>query len=162
MKPLIIQGSSRSDGNTATIIKELRKTIDADLIDLKRHRILHYDYDGKNSSDDFMKLAEQMTQRNKVIFASPVYWYSMSGLMKVFFDRMTDLLDYRKELARQLAEKEMYVISCGNSADPGNGFDLPFVQTAAYLRMRYQGYLHTWLVNGKIPEEVKLKIKQFV
>ena len=27
-----------------------------------------------------------------LIFATPVYWYSMSGIMKVFFDRKNDNL----------------------------------------------------------------------
>lgn len=162
MKPLIIQGSSRSNGDTNKIVHQVMTLIEADLIDLNKYNISQYDYNHAYTSDDFMKVAEVMTRRNKLIFVSPVYWYSMSGLMKVFFDRLTDLLDYKKEMARQLAGKEMYVISCSNSQEPGQGFELPFVQTAGYLGMNFKGYLHTWVTGNSVPEEVKLKISEFV
>lgn len=162
MKPLIIQGSSRSDGNTGKITRELNSNINADILDLKRFNIQHYEYEKPDTSDDFMKAAEEMSGRNKLIFVSPIYWYTMSGLMKVFFDRLTDLIDYRNELARELENMEMYVVSCGSTPDPGKGFDLPFVQSAEYFNMKYRGYLHTWLVNGSIPEDLKLKLKQFI
>ncbi|ELR72550.1 NADPH-dependent FMN reductase [Fulvivirga imtechensis AK7] len=162
MKPLIIQGSSRSNGDTGKIVDEVKICIDADVVDLKKYNISQYDYEHAYTSDDFMKVAEEMTGRNKLIFVSPVYWYSMSGLMKAFFDRLTDLLDFKKEMARQLAGKDMYVISCSNSLDPGQGFELPFAQTAEYLDMNFKGYLHTWVTGDMIPEEVKLKINQFV
>jgi multimeric flavodoxin WrbA len=44
---------------------------------------------------------------------TPVYWYTMSGIMKVFFDRFSDLLRIEKDLGRKLRGKSMAVISCG-------------------------------------------------
>ncbi len=41
-----------------------------------------------------------------LIFATPVYWYSMSGIMKVFFDRITDLLTIKKDIGRKLKGKK--------------------------------------------------------
>ncbi|MCP4458779.1 MAG: NAD(P)H-dependent oxidoreductase [Cytophagales bacterium] len=38
--------------------------------------------------------------------ATPVYWYSMSGIMKVFLDRIYDVLTIEKELGRKLHGKK--------------------------------------------------------
>ena len=39
-----------------------------------------------------------------IIFVTPVYWYAMSGRMKVFFDRWTDLLKIDKDTGRHNQE----------------------------------------------------------
>ncbi len=49
-----------------------------------------------NREDDFMKVVD-LILRDRLIFATPVYWYSMNSTMKVFFDRLTDLTDIEKE-----------------------------------------------------------------
>lgn len=78
------------------------------------------------------------------IFATPVYWYSMSGIMKVFWDRMTDLITIEKDLGRQLRGKNMAVLSCSNGNNLGENFWLPFTESADYLGMHYLGNLHTY------------------
>jgi multimeric flavodoxin WrbA len=67
----------------------------------------------------------------------------MSGIMKVFFDRITDLLDNEKELGRQLRKKKMAVITCSIGDNLGDNFWLPFKETSKYLGMHYIGNLHT-------------------
>ena len=67
----------------------------------------------------------------------------MSGVMKVFFDRLTDLLDCRKEMARSLKGKCMAAISSSTGDHLGDQFWLPFKATANYLKMHYVGDLHT-------------------
>ena len=52
-----------------------------------------------------------------IIFATPVYWYSMSGTLKTFFDRLSDLLHYKKELGRQMRGKKMAMISNSGEND---------------------------------------------
>ena len=39
------------------------------------------------------------------IFVTPVYWYSMSGQMKIFLDRITDLLKWHKDEGRKIRGK---------------------------------------------------------
>ncbi|MEZ4804274.1 MAG: NAD(P)H-dependent oxidoreductase [Bacteroidia bacterium] len=73
----------------------------------------------------------------------PVYWYAMSGIMKVFFDRLSDLLTIEKDLGRQLRGKNMAVVSVSNGNNLGDAFWLPFKSTAEYLGMHYIGDLHT-------------------
>ena len=42
------------------------------------------------ADDDFLGVAEAMVDAEAILFATPVYWYSMSGRLKRFFDRLTD------------------------------------------------------------------------
>jgi hypothetical protein len=62
--------------------------------------------------------------------------------MKVFFDRITDLLTIEKDLGRQLRGKSMATLSCSVGNHLGDLFWLPFSETAKYLGMNYIGNLH--------------------
>jgi multimeric flavodoxin WrbA len=144
MKKLIILGSSRKDGDTKKMVDELVKVTDWDLIDLNDYRFSYYDYEHQNLTDDYLGLMRRIIANYDVlIFATPVYWYSMSGIMKVFFDRITDFLDLEKDLGRKLRGKSMAALSCSGGDNLGESFWLPFSETARYLGMNYLGNTHT-------------------
>ena len=144
MKKLIILGSSRKDGDTKKITDELVNLSSWNLIDLNDYNFSYYDYEHKNLDDDYLSLTQRIIKDYEVlIFATPVYWYSMSGIMKVFFDRITDLLDVEKDLGRKLRGKSMAALSCSVGDNLGEHFWLPFSETARYLGMNYLGNLHT-------------------
>jgi hypothetical protein len=84
----------------------------------------------------------------------------MSGKMKVFFDRMTDLLTVEKDLGRKLRGKKMAVISCSAGDNLGDSFWLPFKETAKYLGMEYLGSLHT--IAGNMDEENLIRFMEKV
>lgn len=161
-KTIIIQGSSRSKGNTHKIIKHITSTNTYDVIDLYDKKINHFDYEF-NNNDDFLPLIKNVIENyDTIIFATPVYWYAMSGVLKVFFDRLSDLLYVEKDLGRKLRGKNMAMISCGSGPGLKNEFSMPFVESANYLGMNYLGNVHTWLENGsEITEEVKNSILSF-
>ena len=144
LKKVIIIGSSRKNGETKKVVEELIRISNWDLIDLTDFKISHFDYEHLNQDDDFIYLLKRITENYDVlIFATPVYWYSMSGIMKVFFDRITDLLRIEKEIGRKLRNKYMAVISCSNGDNLGDTFWLPFKKSAEYLGMNYITDLHT-------------------
>ena len=145
MKRIIIQGSSRSKGNTYKIVQILKGELEADVIDLKDYRIGQYDYEYANTDDDFLPLMKQLVEYEMIIFATPVYWYSMSGIMKKFFDRITDCLKIEKETGDKLKGMYMAALSCGPDDDVPASFAVPFSATAEYLEMEYAGYVHTWV-----------------
>lgn len=158
MKGLIIQGSARNNGNTATVVNYLQDSLGFDRIDLNDLRIGHYDYDYQNQADDFLPLMRKIgAEYDILIFATPVYWYSMSGLMKVFFDRLTDCLKKEKPLGKQLIGKHMAMLSCGYHDGLPEGFTVPFESTAKYLGMHYMGGIHTWIANDKAGIEAVTK-----
>lgn len=161
-KGVIIQASSRSMGNTNKISLFIQELTNYDIIDLKTKNILPFDYDFKNSDDDFLPLIREIAEKyDYLIFITPVYWYTMSGILKTFFDRISDCLKIEKETGRKLRGKSMSVLSCGSDEDKIEFFDLPFKKSAAYLGMNYLGYIHAWIENNEIPEKVKKELKEY-
>lgn len=155
---MIILGSSRKNGETNKVVAELIGISNWDLIDLRDYRISHFDYEHKNRDDDYIDLVKRITDSYDVlIFATPVYWYSMSGIMKVFFDRLTDLLEIEKDTGRKLRNKYMAVISSSNGGNLGDSFWLPFRKTAEYLGMNYVADLHTYEGKNEINRIIEFK-----
>ncbi len=159
MKIAVVQGSARSKGDTFTILQAFKAYIDFDVFDLKKYNIGYYDYNHQQN-DDFLSLMKALVKYDLIILATPVYWYSMSGRMKVFLDRITDCLKIEKETGRQLRGKGMAVISCSNSNDLQPDFDKPLSLSAEYLGMNYQGHIHCW-IESKISDEVLNLIRNF-
>tara|TARA_R110002072_G_scaffold23173_2_gene80408 strand:+ start:102 stop:272 length:171 start_codon:yes stop_codon:yes gene_type:complete len=52
-RTVIIQGSSRSNGDTNKIVNYIAANTNFDVIDLYTKNIAHYDYEYKNKNDDF-------------------------------------------------------------------------------------------------------------
>lgn len=143
-KPIVIFGSARSNGNTFAAVKAITNRIDAAIIDLANYKIGDYDYNCKNKNDDFMSITDQALKHETIILATPVYWYTMSALMKRFVDRLTDLLPVETNQAGFLRNKNLAVISSYAVYPEGkNGFEEIFINTARYLGMNYLGcYFH--------------------
>ena len=161
-KTIILQASSRSKGDTHIVINYLNANNQFDFIDLKTKNIGHFDYGFANASDDFIPLMEKIIANyNTIVFATPIYWYSMSGILKVFFDRISDLLKTHKELGRKLRGKNMALLSVSNQNDLIKGFSIPFKESANYLGMNYIGDIHAWIENDTITSEIKVIIDDF-
>jgi multimeric flavodoxin WrbA len=162
-KTVIIQASSRSKGDTGKIVEYIKSKIDVDIIDLRTKNIGHYDYEYQNENDDFIDLMTHIINTyDTIIFATPVYWYAMSGILKVFFDRISDLLRIHKNTGRELRGKNMAMISISNQDDIKEEFSMPFVESANYLGMHYLGDIHTYVENNSINNQVKLIIDNFI
>ena len=161
---VIIQASSRSDGDTHTIVEYMRRHNSAlEVITLHDKDIGHFDYEFRNSTDDFIPLMEEIIEKyDMILFATPVYWYSMSGLLKVFFDRISDLLKTHKALGRKLRGKKMAMVSVSNHNDLKEGFSMPFKESADYLGMYYLGDIHAWVDDDTIPEAVTKGLDTFI
>jgi len=161
-KIIVIQGSSRSKGDTFKVIQFLGTKIAFDQVDLWTKNIAPFDYEFRNAQDDFLPLMRHLVEHyDTFIFATPVYWYSMSGTMKIFFDRISDLLKIDKETGRKLRGKNMAMISCSGSNDLMAGFDMPFVESAKYLGMNYLGDVHAWVEEGELVPEAAESLAVF-
>ena len=161
-KGVILLGSSNSKGETYTVSKYLSDKTSYQIIDLKSKFIEPFDYEFNNCNDDFLSLIKEIVKNYEIIiFATPVYWYTMSGTMKIFFDRISDCLKTEKETGRKLRGMEMAVLSCGSDKELKIGFHMPFIETANYLGMKYVGEVHCWIEDNKIPDEVKQNLNKF-
>jgi hypothetical protein len=63
----------------------------------------------------------------------------MSGQMKVFFDRFTDLITIRKTFGRQLAGKQTFLVATGSEQELPEGFEAAFRLTSDYFDMKFKG-----------------------
>lgn len=142
-KKVIIVGTSRNNGNTTKIAAEIANQYAADVINLNDYQFSYYDYEGKNKDDDFYPLIKSIIAKyDTLIFATPNYWYNMSGIMKVFFDRCTDIISIEKETGKSLKGKKCGVISNSHSDELESEFYIPFRKSAEYLGMEYIGNAH--------------------
>lgn len=155
MSTLVIAGSARRDGDTATLVGLVIGDLPASVLDLNDFNIDHYRYDAAFDRDDFGKVVDQMLQHELLILATPVYWYAMSGRMKVFMDRFTDLVTTRKDLGRALKGRIVVVLACGSEAEPPDGFEVPFRDTAEYLSMKYGGMFYAASRKGTFSDETR-------
>jgi multimeric flavodoxin WrbA len=144
VKPLVILGSARPDGETRRAI-EIAFPNNADLVVLSHHHIGGYDYAHSNDGDEFRLVMEAMLKHERLVFATPVYWYAMSAPLKIFFDRLTDLLETAKAGGRALTGKKVWMMASGTEEALPEGFEVPFRRTAEYFAMEYRGcvYLYT-------------------
>lgn len=147
MSAIIIVGSAREDGNTAKVARQLANHLDCKVIDLISESVAPYDYSGNYpAQDNFIELlSDRLLQHDLIVLASPVYWYTMSGQLKAFVDRFTDLLTTHKSLGRQLRGKRLAVLSCAEDEDINASFYDAFRLTADYLGMTYDRQWHGWV-----------------
>ena len=142
-KKVIIVGSSRNNGNTSKIVEAIAGQFQIDVINLNDYQFSYYDYESRNRDDDFLPLIKSIIEKyDTLIFATPIYWYSMSGIMKVFFDRFSDLIRIEKDTGRKLRGKKFAVISNSHDNQIDLDFYIPFKKTADYLGMEYLGEQH--------------------
>lgn len=109
MSIAVIYGGTREQGNTETLTKHAIQGIEVEEIYLKNHNILpiidmRHDAQGfQNRTDDYNAIMERILDHDTLIFATPIYWYSMSGTMKNFIDRWSHSMrdakfpDFKKE-----------------------------------------------------------------
>ena len=135
MQTVILLGSARGNGYTASLCE----TLGYPVLNLNGYQIRPFDYRDNGTGDDFLALMETLLRYDRILFASPLYWYSMSGQMKLFFDRITDLLEHHKDMGRLLRGKQAGVLATGGAATPPACFEEPFRLTFDYLGMHYQG-----------------------
>ena len=149
----VIFGSARSDGNTAALVQYLNTKLGGQtkVCDLSKLVIEPFEYDRYDDRDDFRSVIDMMIQSKHIVFATPVYWYSMSATLKVFFDRLTDLLhDPNDRISgRTLAGRNVWLISTGTDESLPPGFDVPFAQTAGYFTMKWRQSFYGRSIKGE-------------
>ncbi len=109
------------------------------IVDLGTKKIFGYSYAG-GVDDDFASIIRQVVHADVLILATPVYWYSMSAVLKQFLDRFSDLLGGElRILGQSLRGKELRLVATGADSRLPPGFEIPFSATAIYFGMDYMG-----------------------
>jgi hypothetical protein len=135
-------GAAAGGKNTLEFLRERFPHSNLQLVDLAAARIEPYSYGEKGDAieDEFKSLVDAMVAADLTVFATPVYWYGMSGHMKNFFDRFSNLLRGRyKHMGEKFYGKKFSVLVTGSDAQLPYGFEVPFISTALYFGMDYLG-----------------------
>ncbi len=152
---IILSGSHRKNGNSARIVEFLSKELDIKSVSLMDYTIAAFNYEQSYPTDDeFMALIQEILPYKTIVFLTPMYWYSMSSIMKTFFDRITDLLHKYNEIGQQLKGKSMALIYHSNGKAE-EYFVSPFSNTATYLHCTFTGSCHLNMSQNTLSERHK-------
>lgn len=157
----VIYGGTRPNGNTELLTEKTVQGIAAEKIYLRDHTIepiidmRHAPEGFQDRKDDYNSIIDRILPHDILIFATPIYWYSMSGTMKNFVDRWSQTLrdpnypDFKKTMA----SKKAYVIAVGGDRPTTKG--LPMIQQFQhifdFMGIEFGGYI---LGEGNSPDAV--------
>ena len=150
---IALLSSSRRLGNTGRLLDHIALELNIEVVDLTSLRMTAFDYDHLNRNDDFEPLIKRVLAYDQIIFATPIYWYAVSPAMKVFLDRISDLLELPDLLSdgRRLRGKNAYVVCTSISDEPSVEFMGAFLETFNYLGMHFGGVAHVNCRDGYFP-----------
>ena len=155
--------SARKESDTKKFVNVVFADIDHKLTDLSDFEIAPYNYLNKYpGNDNFLKVIAEILNHRIIVFATPVYWYAMSGLMKTFFDRLNDLVTSQKPLGRKLKGKVIFLLAVGSDEELPIGFEIPFQSTAQYFHMAYGGSIYQSTKKSTSQSELASRVRQFI
>ncbi len=158
---LVLNGSSRANGNTERLTEIVVGDLPCTRINLREKHILpiedkrHVPGGFQPVDDDHDQVIAEVLKHDILIFATPLYWYGMSGLMKTFVDRWSQSLrDSRIAFKDTMAQKAAYVVIAGG--DNPRLKALPLIQQFQYifqfLSVDFRGYV---IGEGNQPGEIE-------
>ena len=163
-RSIAVLASSRRQGNTGKLIDWIADELQMEVVDLGSKDISPFDYEHKNIGDDFLPTLKHILEFDKLIFTSPVYWYSMSAQMKRFVDRFSDVLaiEELKDTGRQFRGKAGHIVSISASAKADDSFLNSFKSTFTYLGLNIGSSIHNKCAGGFREEEYQEDVAKFV
>lgn len=150
-------GSARSTGKTSWLLDQVtagfNKYKDEDMVMMN---IDLYDYnigplsrnfiENKNAApqeDDMKELIPIILTSKVILLATPIYWFTVSGIMKNFLDRWYDFSDEKAKL--NLDGKGLAIVTA--HANPSNTMSFPVFKMmeegASFCNMVYLGGVDT-------------------
>jgi len=162
MSVAVIYGGTRVNGNTEYLAEQAVKGLEVERIYLRDYTIFpiedlrHTEQGFHKIDDDYDEVIDRVLAHDIIIYATPIYWYGMSGLMKNFIDRWSQTLrdEKRPHFREKMAAKTAYVIAVGGDDPSLKGLPLvqQFQHIFSFFGTRYGGYI---LGEGNRPGDIK-------
>ena len=145
MKITVITGSPRRDGNTFAMVDSFIKAAEDLGHEVKRfdaammkiggcHACMTCFKTGKACSfdDDFNVIAPHILEADAIVYAMPLYWYTIPAQIKGVIDRVYSFCVAEKPIAG----KKLGLIACCEEHDAAmlDGIRIPIERTAALLK----------------------------
>ncbi len=126
----IINGATRINGNTDTLLAKIIEgasgtEVRLKLVNLREKKIGNcigcYQCLGTGTcslQDDMSEIRDNIQSADLLVFASPLYWCSVTGLMKTFIDRF--FFYYHPQTRGKISGKRAIAITAMNQSDVAN------------------------------------------
>ncbi|MFD1171771.1 flavodoxin family protein [Oceanobacillus picturae] len=136
MNYLFINCSKNKNGVTSELGKTVLKGMKSDKLHLADYSIKQIDQEHDKRTDQFKEVFAQFKEADVILIGTPVYWSSMTGYLKTFIDRFTDVIDENVE------GKEVYLIVQGTAPEDA----IPFIEhvikhVCHRFNMKYKGFV---------------------
>ncbi|MGG5338942.1 flavodoxin family protein [Enterococcus mundtii] len=92
MRILFINASPNKEGMTVKWGEKILKDIDYTVLHLVDYSINQLGQ--MTEKDEFDKVMGVIKQADVLVIGTPIYWWDVTGLLKTFIDRWTDLFEY--------------------------------------------------------------------
>ncbi len=152
MKILFMNSSPNREGNTYRIGEELLKDKEHDVLQMADYRISQY---GQVFDDDEIKdVLKKIDECDVLVIGSPVYWYTVSGMLKTFIDRL-----YMLPEAETLRGKKLYLFAQGSAPNQDTVKSIEFLSNRlSYLMgMELKGVVTDSLDGKEILSKMKIE-----
>jgi multimeric flavodoxin WrbA len=149
-KTIVIFGNSSKPDQSRSLADEVAREFGFQVLDLAE-----YEINNREINDSLIEIVESIMHADTIIFATPVYCYSMSARLKLFMDRLTDLVREDEELKTMLRGKRGLLLSTGTDAAPPKYFEETFSLLLAYLGIEYSGMLYRARDTDFTPDQIR-------
>ena len=144
---LILFSSANQTGNTYRLTQAVRSQLDENhtrYFNLESQNYADYNYHNFNSRDDFYNIAEALSWADNIVFASPVYWHSVTSNMKRLIDRITELTENPeiKHIGKGLKDKKGFVLTTSASKEVCPVYAGFFEKVFSYFNIHMTKLLH--------------------
>ena len=120
-KVLILNGATRKNGNTDIIINKIIEGADNSEVEIEQINVrdkniedcigcyVCHKKDKCSINDDMNEIYNSINNSDTIVFASPIYWWGVTGIMKVLIDRL--YFYYSENNKKQISGKKAIVIA---------------------------------------------------
>ncbi len=160
MKAAVINGSARDGSNSDLLARVVVEGLPHEVVQLGIDKLPHID-DRRHANPSFgpvnaayAAIMERILDCPVWVFASPVYWYGFSGIMKDFVDLWSHIMRVPEwQFQKRMAGKHAFLVLVGgdNPRLKALGLVQQFYWTADFMKMPFGGYV---IGEGNRPGDV--------
>lgn len=149
---LVLNGSPRIGGNTDIVVERLKSHVPRD------RNWNHFKLSKLNISpctacdmcwspepcifkDDMTEIFDVFPETNLLIFASPIYWWSITSYMKLFIDRLYPLASSKSPISLEGKKVATILLFADEDSTTANSANTMFNRIFEYLKLKDLGRL---------------------
>lgn len=172
-KILVLSGSPKKDGNTASLVNAFAEGARSKgtQVEIVYTAFLKYKTTGCTScrtcqkldkyecviNDEAKPVLAKMSKVDVIVMATPLYFFAASAQIKLIFDRMFSLYKWDNEagtMETPLKGKTLVLIASAFESEGLDALEKPFALTADYSGMKFESLL---VPNAGVSGDIKNK-----